>query len=157
MPLWLMASCGHLATLTGSTLCRYQGGKIGWLLICVHFHFAPCNALIYGRCCRALARLRRQLLGVARRRLHDLGAGLTAGGINNSDRVAGLIVAHAPIIWLLLPIGAQRVALDLPLAVPHCPGRCLIERRAVGSPIDHALAGLPACRCCGGLQIGGLS
>src|ERR1700674_518015 len=104
---------------------------------------------------RALAVVRsgRQLLGVAWGGLHDLSADLTADCVENRDGVAALIIADAPIVRLLLPIGARRVALDLPFAVPHGTGRRLVERGAIRSPIYRSLAGLSGCGRCGGLQI----
>ena len=66
----------------------------------------------------AAARLGRQLLCVSRDGFHDLGSGLTAEGVENRDRVTGLVIAHARIVRLFLPIGAQRVALDPPVTVP---------------------------------------
>src|SRR5262249_2731091 len=99
------------------------------------------------------ARSGRQLLGVARRGLHDLGADLTAGRVNSRDSIARLFVAYAPSARPLLPIGAVRIAFDLPLAMHDGPARRLKERRTILGPIDNALAGLPAGRRRGGVQI----
>src|SRR5262249_29870252 len=68
----------------------------------------------------------RQLLGVARSGLRNPGAGLTAGGVDDRDDISRLVIAHAPHARPLLPIGAIRVALDLPFAMEHGPGRRLV-------------------------------
>src|SRR6516165_812969 len=83
----------------------------------------------------------RELLSVARGGLHDLGARLTAEGVVDRVSVAGLVPAHTRIVRLLLPIGARRIALDLPFAMPHGPHRRLVECRPIVGPIDHSLAG----------------
>src|SRR5262249_49651893 len=100
---------------------------------------------------------RRQLLRVARGGLHDLGADLSAGGVDYRDGISRLVIAYARSIRPLLPIRAIRVALDLPFAMPYGSGRRLVESCAILRPVDHPLAGFPACGCCGGLQIDGLA
>src|SRR5262245_10797847 len=99
---------------------------------------------------------RRQLLSVARGGLDDLGAGLTAGSVDDRDDISRLVIAHAPGARPLPPIGAIRIALDLPFAMEDGPGRGFVEGRTIRSPIDDALAGRPACGSRSGLQIGGL-
>jgi len=88
-------------------------------------------------------RLGRQLFSVARGGLYDLGAGLTTGGVDNRDRVAVLVIAHAPSVRPFLPVGAQRVTLDLPFAMHHGSRRRLVEARAILGPIDHDLTSYP--------------
>src|SRR5262245_54301357 len=98
-----------------------------------------------------------QLLGVARSGLHNLGAGLTAGDVDDRDNVSCLVIAHATHIRAFLPLGAIRVALDLPFAVEDGAAWRFVERRPILGPIDHALAGLPARGGRGGLQVDSLS
>src|SRR5215467_642 len=99
----------------------------------------------------------RQFLGVAWSGLHNLGAGLTTGDVDDGHDVSCLVIAHASHGRPLLPLGAIRVALDLPFAMEHRPVRRLVKSRAILGPIDYALAGLPACGSGGGLQVDSLA
>src|SRR6516164_451251 len=94
----------------------------------------------------ALARSRRQLLDVAWSGLHHFGAGLSAGDVDDRDGISYLVIAYASRARPVLPIGAIRIALDLPFAMHHGACRRFVEGRAILAPIDHALAGFPACR-----------
>src|SRR5262249_53336762 len=99
----------------------------------------------------------RELLGVALGALDDLGAALTAGGVDDRDDISRLVIPDASSARTLLPGGAVGVALDLPFAMEHGPGGRLVEGVAVLTPVDHALARLPTRRGRGGLQIGGVA
>src|SRR5215468_5619514 len=80
-------------------------------------------------------------------------ARLATGGVDDRDDLSRLVIAYAPSVRALLPSGAVRVALDLPFAMEHRPGGRFVEGVAILAPIDDPLAGLPACRGRGGLQV----
>src|SRR5690349_7976975 len=104
-------------------------------------------------CAVALALSGSQLLGVARGDLHNFGPGLTADGVDDCDGVSGLVPARARIVRPLPPIGAKRVAFDVPFSVPNGPGRRLVEALSIFGQIDHALARRASCGHRGGLEI----
>src|SRR5262249_34298730 len=90
------------------------------------------------------ARSGRQVFGVTRGGLYNLGAELTAGGVDNGDRFAGLVVAHAGVVRPFLPFGAQRVALSLPC--------CRVaEQRVELAPSDHSIASSARASSVGGM------
>src|SRR5262249_46891090 len=113
------------------------------------------NSLQYGM--DAAPASGRELLSISRGALYDLSARLTARGVDDRDGISRLVIADASRVRALFPSGAVRVALDLPFAMEHGPGGRFVEGVAVLTPIDHPLAGLAACRGCGGLQIDGLA
>src|SRR5262249_5419193 len=71
--------------------------------------------------------------------------------------ISNLVIAGAPGVWPLLPLGAIRVALDLPFALPHGPAWRLVKGRAILGPIDHALSGFACCGRRRGLQVDGFA
>lgn len=87
----------------------------------------------------------RQLLSVSWSGLYNLGAGLSARRINDSDRIARFLITNATVAWPLFPIGAKRIALCLPFPMHHVAVRCLIESRSIRVPVNHNVACLPAC------------
>jgi len=86
---------------------------------------------------------RRQLFSIARRRLRDFGADLTACYVDGRDDISGLVVPDASHIRPFLPVGAISVAFDFPFAMHYGAAWRLVQSGTVLGPIDHALAGLP--------------
>ena len=101
---------------------------------------ASCLRTARKRRCKALGR---QLLGVTCNGFDYLGSGLTIARVDNYDRVTSLVIARAWSVRFLLPVGAQRVAFDFPLAVPRNAHRGLVKGCAIRAPIDYSLTRLP--------------
>src|SRR5262245_9131787 len=105
----------------------------------------------------ALAPSGRQLFGISRDGLDDLGADLSADRIDDGDGISRLIITYACSARPFLPLGAIGIALDLPFPMHDGPARRLDEGRAILGPIDHALASLRARGGRGGLYIDGFA